>query len=66
MYCLQFVSIEVKDVNLRFVAFLFLLGGYSQQSRKAMHLSDLSVIPLPHSSKRLNRLIMESDYHAKR
>ncbi|KAE8022918.1 hypothetical protein FH972_008679 [Carpinus fangiana] len=41
-------------------------GGYPQQSRKAMNFSHLSVIPLPHSSKRLNRLIVESDYHAKR
>lgn len=41
-------------------------GGYSQQSRKAMNLSDLFAIPLPHSSNRLNRWTVESDYHAKR
>ncbi|XP_059446321.1 uncharacterized protein LOC132177862 isoform X2 [Corylus avellana] len=41
-------------------------GGYPQQSGKDMNLSHFSVIPLPHSSKIHNRLIVETDYHAKR
>ena len=63
---LQSVYIEVKDVNLRFIAIFLLLGGYHQQSRKAINFSALFAIPLPHFSKRINRKIIESDCQAKR
>ncbi|XP_075655567.1 uncharacterized protein LOC142625742 isoform X2 [Castanea sativa] len=41
-------------------------SGYYQQSRKAINFSALFAIPLPHSLKRINRKIIESNCQAKR
>lgn len=42
-------------------------GGYYQQSRRAFNnLSALFELPLPHSSKGINRKIINTDCHAKR
>ncbi|XP_040994310.1 uncharacterized protein LOC121240843 isoform X2 [Juglans microcarpa x Juglans regia] len=41
-------------------------GGFYQQSRKVMDLSGLTVIPLPNSSRRIDKKIVETDCHAKR